>query len=89
MPDVRLIDANAIDVNDISCFYADECRLDDVQDLIDSQPTVDAQPVKHGHWEQSASGELYCCYCQYVPQWADDKFCANCGAKMDGGNADA
>jgi hypothetical protein len=52
MPDVRLIDANAIDVNDISCFYSDECRLDDVQDLIDSQPTVDAQPVKRGHWSE-------------------------------------
>jgi uncharacterized paraquat-inducible protein A len=87
MPDVRLIDANAIDINDISCFYADECRLDDVQDLIDSQPTVDAQPVKRGKWKHDESG-LYCPYCKYIPQWDDDKFCARCGAKMGGGDVD-
>ena len=45
MEEVRLIDANNIDVGDISCYYDENCRLSDVQELIDDQPTVDAVPV--------------------------------------------
>jgi hypothetical protein len=48
------------------------------------QPTIDAQPVKYGKWKRNASGELNCSYCGYAPKWDDDKFCAGCGAKMDG-----
>lgn len=85
---MRPIDANAIDVGDISCSYGENCRLEDVQELIDDRPTVDAQLVKHGKWVRDASGELNCSYCGYAPKWDDDKFCANCGAKMDGGGED-
>lgn len=51
--------------------------------IVDSMPTIDAQPGKHGRWERDASGELNCSYCGYAPKWDDDKFCANCGAKME------
>lgn len=79
MPDVRLIDANALR-KDIHTSYSDDLGI---LEHIDSAPTIDAQPVKHGKWVRDASGELYCPYCMYVPQWEDDKFCAHCGAKME------
>lgn len=73
--------------------------------IIDA-PTVDAVPVKHGHWiekEYKYGGlmaEKMFCICSVCGeeqiQKLDDKFeqfmtpyCANCGAKMDGGESDA
>lgn len=99
MPDVRPIDANAL-MKRIEEVYCKDCNshngvmcrvcahMDDM-DFIEDAPTIDAQPVKHGKWVRDASGELNCSYCGYAPKWDDDKFCANCGAKMDGGDADA
>ena len=37
---MRLIDADKADVERISCFYGSECRLGDVQEWLDEQPTV-------------------------------------------------
>lgn len=102
MPDVRLIDANAIDVGDISCSYGENCKLEDVQELIDDQPTVDAQPVKNGKWEWEpgyVGTTAKCSVCGLSPRGfyslpisqigrlPEYKFCPNCGAKMDGGDA--
>ena len=39
---MRLIDADKADVESISCFYGSECRIADVQEWLDEQPTVDA-----------------------------------------------
>ena len=41
----RLIDANAADVDEISCYYGGQCYLEDVQQWLDEQPTVDAVEV--------------------------------------------
>ena len=38
---MRLIDADKADVERISCFYGSECRIADVQEWLDEQPTVD------------------------------------------------
>lgn len=38
---MRLIDADKADVEQIGCFYGAECRLEDVQEWLDEQPTVD------------------------------------------------
>lgn len=63
MPDVRLIDANAL-INKIKETYCKEecgnyngdvcyvCPLIDAMDYIEDAPTIDAQPVKHGKWER-------------------------------------
>lgn len=94
MPDVRLIDGNAI-VEKLKSYYealspdvqSELIRRDEVSSCIAeliNAPTIDAQPEKHGKWKRDASGELNCSTCGYVPKWDDDKFCANCGAKMDG-----
>lgn len=39
---IRLIDAHLANVEDIHCFYGDECHLTDVQGWLDEQPTIDA-----------------------------------------------
>ena len=38
---MRLIDADKADVEQISCFYGSECRLADVKEWLDEQPTID------------------------------------------------
>lgn len=60
MPDVRLIDANALikQIEEIHCKDCDNyngamcraCEWMDAMDYIEDAPTIDAQPVKHGHW---------------------------------------
>ena len=61
-------------------------------DQIKSEPTVDAEPIRHGEWD----GWGYCSYCglpwdYLMTQNAEDDgffdpmppYCPNCGAKMD------
>lgn len=57
-----------------------------------SVPTVDAEPVRHGHWikptviDGRAFNIPHCSVCNEVPCGVDEhtKYCPNCGAKMDG-----
>lgn len=53
----------------------------------DGQPTVDAEPVRHGHWELSPfDGNWTCSKCGDKPCHSNMKnmnCCPNCGAKMD------
>lgn len=61
MPDVRLIDANALvktikgdrckGCNNYGCVMCRVCTWMDAMDYIEDAPTVDAQPVKRGKWE--------------------------------------
>lgn len=41
----RYIDADKADVERISCFYGVECRLEDVQEWLDEQPTIDVVEI--------------------------------------------
>lgn len=64
---------------------------------IQNSPTVNAVPVKHGHWIRGEAypHHIYCsnCYRTYVPNdelemWKDQtrlprKYCPECGALMD------
>lgn len=86
---MRLIDADAADVNEINCSYSANTRLEDVEEWLNDQPTVD--PVKHGRWVKpvSGDGEDYCSVCKAEPPWFhpygyyEPCYCPNCGAKMD------
>lgn len=100
MSDVRLIDANAADVERICCYYGGNCYIEDVKEWLDEQPTIEAVPVVHGQWVRSA-GKSHIWYCSVcgdkinykqnrrtynipkVPVEQKNKFCRNCGAKMD------
>lgn len=64
----------------------------DVQECIDKVPTVDAEPVRHGHWTNftSSTEECSCCGHEFyisalfsVGYNNEPPFCPNCGAKMD------
>ena len=69
-------------------FYTtDHVTQEDVQGLIDEQPTVDT--VRHGHWifrpfPDDWIGSLY--ICSECRDFCDSRyrFCPSCGAKMDG-----
>ena len=63
----------------------------DVMDMIDDAPTIDVQPVKHGRWLVKFEGEIYefseCSECGNTES-CETPYCAQCGARMDGGNED-
>lgn len=118
MPETRLIDANALqrafddahkDKPDYYCcnFLNNagnpSTEWDCVDDILENAPTIDAQPVKHGHWievrkHRDADGcivtDYKCSECGIMlrdtnPDDRDSEFyCYHCGAKMDGGDAD-
>lgn len=93
----RLIDANALadrlntlaydDWNQgVRISWAD--ALNDLARIVrDDFPTVDAEPVRHGHWELSLfDGNWMCSKCGNKPYHSNMKnmnYCPNCGAKMD------
>ena len=63
--------------------------------LIWNAPTVDAEPVRHGHWTRKLDTRfgpllndmLYCSECGVAfstDYLIRNSFCPNCGAKMDG-----
>ena len=98
MPDVRLIDANALKEY-LGC---DNDRkyssmiMHEIADRIDEQPTISAVPVVHGRWVKANGmmppeyhGRKCCSVCDafalsdfYGRERLSD-FCPNCGAKMD------
>ena len=51
-------------------------------------PTVDVVIMKHGKWEQVREDDNFkCSICGAKLSWwniQSDKYCYNCGAKMDG-----
>ena len=63
-----------------------------VTNMIGDAPTIEAEPVRHGYWE-NANGrpKTYirkCSVCgkeaYFCGRGCSYKFCPNCGAKMDG-----
>lgn len=56
------------------------------ENVMDEQPTVDAEPVRHGHWIRNDNGTYSCSKCQsWIPneQHYYARYCLHCGAKMD------
>lgn len=61
---------------------------DAIDAIVESAPTVDAEPVRHGHWEYKHLWKgveaKYCeCSACHHPAWWPTDYCPNCGAKMD------
>lgn len=59
-------------------------------EFIQSRPTIDAEPVRHGRWEEYEIPHIICCSECDWGTGVDERsnYCPNCGAKMDGGNND-
>lgn len=80
------------DYNDYSDFF--DKTLQAFKNVIDTSPTIDAEPVVHGHWIHNTDDftpKKRCSHCGYnkpvvagenIDQEPDD-FCNKCGAKMD------
>lgn len=69
----------------------DECR----KMIGHEKPTVDAEPVRHGHWiecgepNQDGEFELWFYRCSVCGNASiNSNYCPNCGAKMDGKGQD-
>lgn len=61
----------------------------DVRRIIWDSPIVDAEPVRHGRWEHLGGDEWCCTICGEVihtegTEKPEDKYCRECGARMDG-----
>lgn len=77
--------------------YDKDCRIvlhkDDSGFPVSELPTVDAEPIKHGHWvkdeiesEKHVEPIFYCSACENWEAWGYTEltnYCPNCGAKMD------
>lgn len=67
-----------------------------VLDSIDAQPTIEAEPVRHGRWVMTlyattskrnrviANKKFACSECGYGNGRKQSNYCPNCGAKMRG-----
>ena len=90
---MRLIDADALAKNGwvlerhgVSNTLIGRMSIADV-------PTIEAEPVKHGRWIEHIDHEMLtgydeCSVCHFGTI-GQSNYCPNCGAKMDGGEADA
>ena len=91
MKTMRLIDAENTNLLDAIGRNAFRNRQD-IIDLINNQPTVDAVPMVHGRWVHLGGDEWCCSACGFVittkGSWdkPTKKYCEDCGAKMDGGS---
>lgn len=59
--------------------------------VIRNAPTIDAEPVRHGHWIVMDEGitRFQCSACGVKNHRTRWDYCTHCGAKMDGGNENA
>ena len=71
------------------------CGIETVLEYAESLPTTDVAPVVHGRWEHIGGDEWCCSACGFVitteGSWDNptQKYCEECGAKMDGGAGNA
>lgn len=90
---MRLIDADELDKLIVESFHMTEqeyvrAGYSIVRILMDKCPTVNAEPVRHGHWiGRPVAGfcTVRCSICN-EPYLSNDgrwHYCPNCGARMD------
>lgn len=91
----RLIDADGLKRQALFGITNDGIGMHVVTiEQIDEQPTIEAEPVRHGHWieKKGFDGDTYydCSACGHswvtiegTPQDNEMDYCPACGAKMD------
>ena len=79
---MRLIDALKV-INEIERFkgYLDDDIILRIKIAINRLPTIDAEPVRHGHWVVDEDGNIKCSECGHHS--VGDNYCERCGAKMN------
>lgn len=97
MPDVRLIDANALMKH--ICGYECGCNPEECDGMesetvtcnfhayVIEAPTIEAEPVKRGKWiigrHEFGTG-WHCSMCDFIVYFKH-RYCNNCGARMVNG----
>lgn len=96
---MRLIDADKI--ADFVCSVCGDICDDEfknrgcierqfIEECAKKMPTVDAVPVRHGHWiDVNGDGSLWRCSVCGETQCCESNYCGDCGAKMDEVTEDA
>lgn len=69
---MRLINADDANVDRICCYSGGSCYLEDVQEWLDDQPTIDAEPV------------VRCRDCKRSAMWDDQLVCGRISDVMIG-----
>lgn len=82
---MRLIDADKIRYRDMSDGQVNGGVWYTFIEDIQKQPTVDAEPARHGKWIPWKYHDGFRCEICKEPVYNKYKYCPNCGAKMDGG----
>lgn len=102
---MRLIDADTLkeQIPETSVDIFENCRncslldKDQVLEIIDAAPTIDAEPIRHGRWiyrvyreynsltsrELTSIAFYKCSVCGHSSGVDIDNYCPHCGAKMD------
>ena len=85
---MRLIDANDYRerrcrtcINRVQCDNGGNLCFDIM--VLNTCPTIETQPVKHGRWMYP----FYCSECGFTPYYSSDltyNYCPNCGVRMEG-----
>lgn len=86
---MRLIDADEVKQRVADTYF--DTLIPCVIRAVDDSPTVDAEPVRHGHWVSVPhKSARVCSVCEHdepyknAPDDADIfNYCPHCGAKMD------
>jgi PHP family Zn ribbon phosphoesterase len=84
--EARLIDANAVDYENIMC---SQSQLHWLNAIIEQQPTIDPESLRpKGKWRLNKDGSGTCSECHRTRNdvWDMDNwnnFCSHCGAKME------
>ena len=84
----RYIDATLLKAEFTGNFIDTSYSPEFIKAIIDGQPTVDVQEIRHGTWRESLSdmfpdGTDYRCSVCSRTAILDSEYCPNCGAKMD------
>lgn len=75
---MRLIDADRL------LETLNQGAFSSIRKVINREPTIDAEPVVHGHWVTENSTPFpICSNCNTVSSCCSP-YCGGCGAKMDG-----
>ena len=94
--EVRPIDANALCAileakADMALVPEYKHAFLNVQEMVNTMPTIVAEPVRHGHWIKVLGGNglvstIRCSECDNCdnPSYIQGNYCWFCGAKMDG-----
>lgn len=91
MSEVRLIDANSLK-NSFDSAYTTFGQCVYAKGIVDRQPTIEAEPVRHGRWilERNPDGTPYCLHCSecdpdfsVIYNGVATDYCPDCGVKME------